>query len=596
MPQLQFLKKRIDEKKYSDLRRALREARIARPLRDYVASSMFYSVAILLALAPTFYFLFWFLLGFPPIYAAPLSIGASGGMSYGCYRLLLYYPRLQAKNRQKEIDDILPHAVAFMLAMSKGGYEPIRIFESLSEYEENYGAISKEAATICRNVKLLGYSPTEAIQEVADTTPSEKLRDFLNSLATVVETGSGISRFLSEQCERFYSSAEQKQKEDLETLAVFSEIYVVVLGLGPLLVMILVILLGMMGNLQLSLLYAVIYILVPIGTILFIVLLDMLAKTEIKGGKFEELESEGREEDVKKLLGKPPRRKYHGSFLQRLLDEPARVLPISVAAAIVAVILVADLSIKGITTGAVMGLLVSLSPFAILQEIKARRTERMDEATPDFLSSFGGAVRSGLSPAKAIKSLPSGRFGGLGPELDRMKKDLEWGSSISEALRKSARRAYSSLVRRVMLLVGESTTLTSKLDEILEVLSRDVSIERRLKEERHRTTFSYVIIIYISFGVFLITAVSIATSFTPLLTMAQQAAPAEEAAQAVPGIGVTGVSPETIELAFFHAALVQGFSSGFIAGKLEKGKILPGLKHSLIMLSAAWAIFMLLVL
>ncbi|MDY6959490.1 MAG: type II secretion system F family protein, partial [Halobacteriota archaeon] len=42
---------------------------------------------------------------------------------------------------------------------------------------------------------------------------------------------------------------------------------------------------------------------------------------------------------------------------------------------------------------------------------------------------------------------------------------------------------------------------------------------------------------------------------------------------------------------FFHAALIQGLCSGFVAGQMGEGKVLAGLKHSLIMLTIAYVIF-----
>jgi flagellar protein FlaJ len=47
---------------------------------------------------------------------------------------------------------------------------------------------------------------------------------------------------------------------------------------------------------------------------------------------------------------------------------------------------------------------------------------------------------------------------------------------------------------------------------------------------------------------------------------------------------------------FFHGALIQGFSSGMIAGVMGEGSVLSGLKHSLIMVTIAYLLFNLFVL
>jgi flagellar protein FlaJ len=47
---------------------------------------------------------------------------------------------------------------------------------------------------------------------------------------------------------------------------------------------------------------------------------------------------------------------------------------------------------------------------------------------------------------------------------------------------------------------------------------------------------------------------------------------------------------------FFHAAVIQGFCSGLIAGVMGEGSVLSGLKHSLIMITIGYLLFILFVL
>ncbi|KXB04789.1 hypothetical protein AKJ50_02000 [candidate division MSBL1 archaeon SCGC-AAA382A13] len=254
MPALQFLKNRVEEEDYSSVRADLRKIRQTQSLRKYVANSIFYSIISgIVSVFLVFVFSFYFL-DFSLLYSIILTAGVSSGVGFGVFRLFLYYPSLKAKNREKEIEDMLPHAAAFMLSLSKGDYEPIQIFESLSE-EEEYGEISREAGAIVRNSKLLGYSPTEAILDVAESTPSEEFQDFLKSFTSIIETGGSISKFLARRCDRYYTEAEEKQEENLEFLGVMAEVYVVSLGLGPVLGVVILILFAMMGQFNINLLY-----------------------------------------------------------------------------------------------------------------------------------------------------------------------------------------------------------------------------------------------------------------------------------------------------------------------------------------------------
>ncbi len=587
MPQLHLYEKEINEDNYPNLRINLRSARMDQSLREYIVKSTRSAIAVLVAIPPVFLFLFSYILGFPLLYSVPLSIAPGGVLAYAVYRLLLYYPKLKSVNRSDEIDDRLHHAVAYMLALSMGGYEPIKIFELLSEEKEDYGAIAKEAGAIYRDSKYFGYSPPQAIQEVAETTPSERFRDFLNAFASVVETGSNITEFLSRRVDKYYEEAEERQEEDMESLGVLSEFYVVALGLGPLLFVILLVLFGMMGQFYSSLLYLLIYLGLPLGTGLFALVLDMQTRSSM-GGKVPRKGSEDYAEDlpwhsngtwdrVKGMISKPS---------DLFFDSPEMVLVVSVPVALVIVLYAYLAGYFGLTSSVTFGGIISLAPLSFYYEMERGKREEMVEAAPDFLSSFAGALSSGLSPAKAIKSIPSHRLGGLASAMNKTKRDMEWGDSVSEAFDHMIKRNRSSILRRILKLVRRSSEVVSDLTDILEVLERDISLERRLKEERERTTFIYMLIVYITFGVFLLTAFSVSSSLLPLMTEFQGAQQ-----PGVGGIGVGGVSVSTIKTIFFHACLIQGFSTGLLAGKLKNGEILSGLKHAIMMTLVAWAVF-----
>ncbi|MEZ5333881.1 MAG: hypothetical protein R2741_00850 [Methanolobus sp.] len=48
---------------------------------------------------------------------------------------------------------------------------------------------------------------------------------------------------------------------------------------------------------------------------------------------------------------------------------------------------------------------------------------------------------------------------------------------------------------------------------------------------------------------------------------------------------------ENYILMFFHGAMIQGFCSGLVAGKMGSGSVRAGLKHSVMMMSIAYLLF-----
>jgi len=103
MPQLRYFRERIDEDDHPQVRENFRSARMEVSFRDYIASAVTNSVILFVVLSGIFFFAFSFLLNQPLLYSIPLSIGAGGITGFAIYRLFLYYPRLKAINREKEI-------------------------------------------------------------------------------------------------------------------------------------------------------------------------------------------------------------------------------------------------------------------------------------------------------------------------------------------------------------------------------------------------------------------------------------------------------------------------------------------------------------
>jgi flagellar protein FlaJ len=96
----------------------------------------------------------------------------------------------------------------------------------------------------------------------------------------------------------------------------------------------------------------------------------------------------------------------------------------------------------------------------------------------------------------------------------------------------------------------------------------------------------YVIIVLVAFAVFLFVIAILVSSF--LSTMATAGATAVES-------GATGFGAKidifVYKRLFSHAAMMQGFFSGLVAGQMGEGRVVGGLKYSAIMLLIAWITF-----
>ena len=102
---------------------------------------------------------------------------------------------------------------------------------------------------------------------------------------------------------------------------------------------------------------------------------------------------------------------------------------------------------------------------------------------------------------------------------------------------------------------------------------------QRLKDERFASLFIYVLIVYLSFFVFLFIIVVLLVYFLAKM----------------PTGGAVSVfktsSLANIKTLFYHASLLQGLFSGLVAGQMGEGNPRAGLKHSIVMLVIAYVLF-----
>ncbi|MHC1567075.1 MAG: type II secretion system F family protein [Candidatus Syntropharchaeia archaeon] len=94
-----------------------------------------------------------------------------------------------------KIDRTLPHAVVYMYALSKGGMNLLEIIKSLANNENVYGESAREIGYVMRDVEHFGFDMVTPLKNVAENTPSEKFRDSIEGLISVINTGVHFQNF-----------------------------------------------------------------------------------------------------------------------------------------------------------------------------------------------------------------------------------------------------------------------------------------------------------------------------------------------------------------------------------------------------------------
>jgi flagellar protein FlaJ len=201
------------------------------------------------------------------------SLLVFGGLTYLAFIL---YPGLEAGNRRRNIDASLPYAINYITSMSTAGITPAEVFRLLGS-SSIYGQSAVEARYISREIDIFGRDLIDALRLVSASTPSRRMKEFLQGTMASVASGGNITDYFRTKAEQYALENRQTQKMFLETLALVSESYVTAMVAGTLFLIILQSIMSVLsGDNKPMFLYAVIYVMIPLGSIMFVIMISSM--------------------------------------------------------------------------------------------------------------------------------------------------------------------------------------------------------------------------------------------------------------------------------------------------------------------------------
>jgi len=232
------------------------------------------------------------------------------------------------------------------------------------------------------------------------------------------------------------------------------------------------------------------------------------------------------------------------------------------------------------------GIVAVIPPSAYLYA-EQKRVRKADDEFPLLLRDLAQAKRAGLTLIDSFTLTAEGNYGVLTKGLKTLTYHLTWGIPFEDALRMFAKRYPTRIIKRSVEIVIEGYQVGGDVGEILKVAADDVMELRSLEKRRISDMGQYIIIVYVTFFVFLGVLVVLYHSFIPMMV---------QAAEKVEGTGMGGsfmaiIDVVTMKMLFFHCGIIQGICAGLVAGKLGEGKVIAGLKHATVLALATFVIF-----
>jgi archaeal flagellar protein FlaJ len=201
------------------------------------------------------------------------SLLVFGGLTYVAF---IMYPGLEAGNRQRNIDASLPYAINYVTSMSTAGITPAEVFRLLGD-SPIYGQSAVEARYIAREIDIFGRDLIDALRLVASTTPSKRMKEFLQGSMASISSGGNLTQYFRTKSDQYAIENRQTQKMFLDTLGLIAESYVTAMVAGTLFLIILQSIMSVLsGDNKPVFLYAIVYIMIPLGSIAFVIMISSM--------------------------------------------------------------------------------------------------------------------------------------------------------------------------------------------------------------------------------------------------------------------------------------------------------------------------------
>jgi len=235
----------------------------------------------------------------------------------------------------------------------------------------------------------------------------------------------------------------------------------------------------------------------------------------------------------------------------------------------------------------VIFLLIAVLPLAILDYREGHRIRSLEMSLPNFFRDVAGMNESGMTLTNAIHIVADGEYGELTPYVRKLDNEMSWSIPFVSAIHHFGLNLGTPLALRSVDLIAKASTAGGNVSEVLHAAASDSYEFINLDTERRNNMLIYVVIVIISFLVFLFVIAVMTGSFLTTMADVGSTSSGSSAAMSLGG---------SLDIAFYnrlfsHAAMIQGFFSGLVAGQMGEGRTLAGLKYSVIMLIIAWVTF-----
>lgn len=267
---------------FKDLDVNLKKSGIKINFKAYISTvilaGLLLSTSVMIFVPLLLFFIFKLSLVLSLLFGVGVSLFAGALTVIGFY----VYPTYRADSLKRDLEDEMPFATGYMSILAGAGVPPDFIWRSLAQIDASL-SISNVARNVVRDVELFGFDVISALETTSKRTPSERFKEMLEGFISVVYSGGNLVKYLRDRTQQYMELKKIALKRFSDTLGVLAEFYVTLMVAGSLIFVVMLAVMSMLGGGGFGfldsrlLLQLLTYIGLPVGSAVFLVILDMVS-------------------------------------------------------------------------------------------------------------------------------------------------------------------------------------------------------------------------------------------------------------------------------------------------------------------------------
>jgi len=215
---------------FPDIKKDLKKANLKYSVEEYISLAIFTTLIVFVAEMPIFSFIYGILFE-DFLFSFVFSFTTSGAIAMLFLYLFSQYPKLVAKQRASNIDDVLPFAIIHFTTILKSKiplHEAIKILSQFKIYKEFW----KEISLLSRDIFFFGLDVATSLERATERCPSKKMTEVLWGILSNFRAGTDIVKYLEQKSRELMEDYRRRLYEFAHTLSIYIEVYLTAIVIG----------------------------------------------------------------------------------------------------------------------------------------------------------------------------------------------------------------------------------------------------------------------------------------------------------------------------------------------------------------------------